>query len=130
MSTQDVLVRYDAGKVDRAEDLNDLIGSVWADAVNDPNDQAQIAAILGLAADRLRDAPSPVGAKISKSGLTGAEVEIAFVSGFVLAIAKDTGSASGEISLKAVRKVWGVLQRRLLSREPEALGSEVASDDA
>jgi hypothetical protein len=128
-----IVGRYEAGTVDQPKELDELIERVWIEAVEDQQESARIAAILGIPATRLRSVPTPVRTKIAKAGLTGAEVEIALVGAFVIAVAKEIGKVAGQtagrFTVEEAKKLWVILRRRLRKSEPEALGEESTPDD-
>jgi hypothetical protein len=118
--------RFEAGTVDRPEELNRLIAEMWQQAVRDPNDSAQLAETLRVSTDELRSVPSPISARVGKSGFTGAEILIALAGAFAIAFAERLGEEAGRA---AGEKVWAILYRRLRRAEPEAIGDERKSDD-
>jgi hypothetical protein len=95
--------------------LNILIGEAWSTVLDDPKEKAEIAALLGVAESELDPKQPPFHAEIIGSGVTGAEVLIALASGFVLGLAKDSGSAAGKAASKKLRELWADFMRDRVS---------------
>jgi hypothetical protein len=119
---QEVVARYQAGKLGRKKDLEDAMQQAWTELLEQPNTRAELAAIFKVPGEQLPKR-SPYVASVSEGGITGAEIAIAFAAAFVLAIAKEAGSAAG-------KKAWAVLRRQLESDKPEALGEELKPKDS
>ncbi len=123
--TQDIVIAtYEAGTAD-ADELNSLISSAWADALFGPDDRRKIAAILGVQPECLSAELPPMRADIRRSGITGAEIAIAGAAAFLVAFAKELGSASGKATAESLERLWKrVLERRVRSSSAEALGRD------
>jgi hypothetical protein len=123
-----IIARYQSGKLDQQEELNKAIRLAWIELMEVPAERARVANIFALPQEDLPKDP-PVDAKVDKGGFGLAEVAIAFAAGFTMAIAKDAGAQTAKFTVEQGKKVWAILRRRITSKEPEALGDEIDTND-
>jgi hypothetical protein len=123
-----LVARHLAGSTD-PEQLDDKVAKAWSSALNDPQDGAKVAAILGLNQQDLQDVPPPFKTEVRKAGLTGAEIVVVFAGAFAVAYAKKLGTAAGnaaaEFTLEQARRLWPILKRWMFRSETEVLGDEL-----
>jgi hypothetical protein len=113
-----IVENSEGGDLDEHE-LNQLIGKAWAEAIEDPETRAGIAAEFGLSADQLVGAGSPYRARVTQSGFIGAGVAI-FLAGMVaeklLERVIDRGIDAAEA---AAVKVWKRYIRKRVNKPGE-----------
>lgn len=123
-----VLARHAAGAIDRAAELNALVAGAWSELLADEADAQRVASEWAVTVGDLRRVPSPIVARVSASGLTGAEILIAFTDAFLIGAAVEVGKRSGAASAKvasdAAKQTWRILRRRVMKIAPDALGPE------
>ena len=92
------------------DQLDLSIASAWQVALQDSNERAEIAALLGVQESDLDPNSPPFRADIRGAGTFGAEILIALAVGFVVGFAKDfgkgMGSQAGKKSAEALRNLW------------------------
>jgi hypothetical protein len=94
---------HEVGKANE-QDLNTRIEDAWRKALL--KDKSGVATALQVDEDKLDPDVPPFKARVSGSGLTGAEVAIVFATAFIAAFAKDMGTAAGKAAAKRFRKYW------------------------
>jgi hypothetical protein len=103
------VAKYFSGTADE-DQVNASISKAWKEILKDPEKRSAIAKELGANPESLNPDVPPYQAQINGSGLTGAEVLIAFGAAFVLGWAKgageEAGKETGKASVKGIKNLW------------------------
>ena len=85
--------------------------------------------LLGVPASSLDPSKPPFRAETQAGGITGVEIAIVFVGGFISGFAKDLGTVAGKTAAKKVRELWSrYMAKKVTNPKDPALGKRIDED--
>jgi hypothetical protein len=120
------IARYRSGsKDDQAVGKN--IEKAWRELVDTRRDE--VAKLLEVPASSLDPTKPPFRAETQAGGITGVEIAVVFVGGFIVGVVKDLGTEAGTAAAKKVRTLWNEYMAKEVSNPKDpALGKRIDSD--